>query len=192
MKTLMAIMMVTLIAATQSSGREPGAAMFDAAEAPDLAQGNGSGLPPGALVFCAAEEATTFATIDITIDPLGQALGAYQFELTTEDATFTVVGVEAGDHAAFDRGRPPYFDPIATQGETDRLILAEYAKPALDADQLPNDATRIATVHVMFIAQPGEDEPPTIQLTLTAAGNADGERIDAKISYSFRTPERPE
>ena len=191
MKTLMAIMMLTLIATTQSSGREPGAAMFETLAVSDLVQGGGSGLPPGALISCVADQTTAFATIDITIDPQGQPLGAYQFELTSEDTSFTVVGVEAGEHEAFDHGRPPYFDPIATQGKTDRLILAEYARPTLDADQLPTDAIRVATIHVMFSGQLGKDEQPTIQLKLITAGNADGERIDAQISHTFRTPERP-
>ena len=89
---------------------------------------------------------TTFHTLDITIDPKGQPLGAYQFELTSDNASFTVVGVEGGEHAAFDHGRPPYFDPIATQGDNDRLILAEYARPELADNELPNAATRVATV----------------------------------------------
>jgi len=135
---------------------------------------------------------TTFLTLDVTIDPNGQPMGAYQFELTSDNASFTVVGVEAGEHAAFDHGRPPYFDPVATQGETDRLILAEYALPEFDADQLPTRAVRVATVHVMFADPLHEHENPSIQLNLTAAGDADGERIDADVSYSFRTPERPE
>ena len=137
----------------------------------------------------------TFFTIDITIDPQGQPLGAYQFVMTSPDTTFSVVGVEAGEHAAFDHGRPPYFDPVAQQDQTDRLILAEYAKPELKADQLPTEPVRVATVHVMLTI-PEHDQPeppePLIQLTLTAAGNAEGERIDAQISYTFRTPERPE
>ena len=132
-----------------------------------------------------------FATIEITIDPLGQPLGAYQFEMTSDDTSFTVVGVEAGEHAAFDHGRPPYFDPVAKQGETDRLILAEYARPALGVDQLPTEAVRVATVHVMFDGPVQDNEQPAIQFNLTAAGSADGERIDADISYTFRTPERP-
>ena len=135
---------------------------------------------------------TTFLTLDITIDPLGQPLGAYQFELTSDNASFTVVGVEAGDHTAFDHGRPPYFDPVETQGEIDRLILAEYARPELADDQLPTEATRVATVHVVFTGPLHEHENPAIQLQLTVAGNAEGERIDAQISHTFRNPERPE
>lgn len=195
MKTLMTMMMVTLIATAQSSGREPGAAIPEPVEAVEQSEGGCSGLPPGALFSCTAEETTTFFTIDITIDPKGQSLGAFQFEMISPDTTFSVVGVEAGDHDAFNHGRPPYFDPVAQQDQTDRLILAEYAKTDLAADQLPNAAVRVATVHVMLTI-PEHDQPeppePLIQLTLTGAGNAEGERIDAQISYTFRTPERPE
>ena len=135
----------------------------------------------------------TFLTIDLTIDPKGQPLGAFQVEMTSPDTTFAVVGVEAGEHDAFDHGRPPYFDPVAQQDGTDRLVLAEYARPELKADRLPTGPVRIATVHVMMPAAPADGAPePLIQLTLTAAGNADGERIDAQASYSFRTPERPQ
>ncbi len=135
----------------------------------------------------------TFVTIDLTIDPKGQPLGAFQIEMTSPDTTFAVVGVEAGKHPAFDHGRPPYFDPIAQQDGTDRLIVAEYARPELAADQLPSEAVRVITVHAMLPAVPEDDAPePLIRLTLLAAGNADGERIDADVSYSFRTPERPQ
>lgn len=187
MRTLTAIMMLTLFATAQSSGREPGAATPEPIEASEATQGGGSGLAPEAL-----EDTATFLTIDITIDPQGQPLGAYQFELTSPDTTFSVVGVEAGEHDAFNHGRPPYFDPIAQADQTDRLILAEYAKPDLAADLLPTEAVRVATIHVMVPIEDGDAPEPLIQLTLTAAGNADGERIDAKVSYTFRTPERPE
>ena len=135
---------------------------------------------------------STFLTIDITIDPQGQPLAAYQFEMISPDTSFTVVGVEAGEHAAFDHGRPPYFDAVAQADQTDRLILAEYAKPDLAADQLPAEAIRVVTVHAMVPIEDGQAPEPLIQLTLITAGNADGERIDAKVSYTFRTPERPE
>jgi hypothetical protein len=135
---------------------------------------------------------STFFTIDITIDPQGQPLAAYQFELSSKDATFTVVGVEAGEHPAFDHGRPPYFDPVAKQGEIDRLVLAEYALPTLAKDQLPTDTVRVATVHGMFSEAFDVENQPVIELKFTAAGNADGDRIDAEISHHFRTAERPQ
>ena len=143
-----------------------------------------------------AQSGPTFFTIDLTIDPKGNPLGAFQIEMTSPDTTFSVVGVEAGEHAAFDHGRPPYFDPVAQQDGTDRLIVAEYAKPELNADDLPTDAVHVVTVHAMVVVTDEEAPEPLIQLKLLAAGNADGERIDADVSYSFRTPaaapERPE
>lgn len=160
-----------------------------------LPQGRGVENGGVLLVDDLVDADTTFATIDITVDPQGQPLAAYQFKLTSADTTFTVVGVEGGEHAAYDHGRPPYFDPVAKQGETDHLILAEYALPQLEADALPTEAIRVATVHVLFAGPPRENDDPTIRLTLIAAGNAEGQRIDAQLSHSFRTPgpapERP-
>lgn len=134
----------------------------------------------------------TFATIDITLDPLGKPLGAYQFELTSADPTFKIVGVSGGDHPAFDHGRPPYFDPVVLQGLGDRLILAEYALPNLAADQLPTRPLRIASVGVVFDRQVDNDEPPQVTLKLITAGDAAGNKIDAKLSHTLKTPERPE
>lgn len=138
-----------------------------------------------------AADQARFATIDITIDPQGKPLGAFQFELTAAQGSFTVVGVEAGGHAAFNHGRPPYFDRTAERINTDKLIVAEYALPSLDADALPTKATRVVTVHVMLEGAVAA-EPDTLQLKLTAAGDADGKPIDATAHASFRNPERPE
>lgn len=135
---------------------------------------------------------TAFATIDITIDPKGQPLGAYQFEMTVNHGAFMVVGIEAGEHAAFDHGRPPYYDRKVDQQHTDRLIVAEYARPKHAAKDLPTTPTRVVTVHFAILEHAVGPGPQTLQLTLTTAGNAAGERIDADISYTFRTPERPE
>ncbi|MGB0767285.1 MAG: hypothetical protein ACPGYV_06210 [Phycisphaeraceae bacterium] len=128
-----------------------------------------------------------FATIDLTIDPLGQPLGAYQIELTSLDADFAVVGVEAGEHDAFDHGRPPYFDPVALVDGTDRLVIAEYARTDIEADALPTTPVRIATVHVELPIVASDAAKPLLRLTLLAAGDAEGKRIDAKATYAFRT-----
>ncbi len=147
----------------------------------------GSGLPPGAI-----QTQTTFATIKITIDPLGKPLGAYQFQLTSPDASFKVLGVEGGGHPAFDHGRPPYFDPVVREAGADRLILAEYALPRLDAEQLPSEPVLIARVAVLFDQPIDADEPPAINLLLTTAGDADGNKIQANLSHTLQIPERPE
>lgn len=147
---------------------------------------------PRPVEDAAEQSGITFVAIDITIDPQGQPLGAYQFEIMTINASFTFVGVEAGDHPAFDHGRPPYFDRVALDQDTDRLIVAEYALPNLDAARLPTQPVRVATIHVMLDKPFDPDQPPKVGLTLIAAGNADAKPIDAKASLTFRTPERPE
>lgn len=169
MKTLLALTIVTLLATATLS--------------PTIAE-------PPVVEDGPIAAGTQFATIDIAIDPRGNALGAFQFKLTSPDVSFTVVGVEAGEHSAFDHGRPPYFDPTALNGEGNRLVIAEYARPKLKADDLPREPVRVATVHVMFTGP--LHEQPTINLTLTAAGDADGEAIDANVSHTLQIPERPE
>jgi len=134
----------------------------------------------------------TFAYIDVSIDPLGEPLGAYQFMLSAPDVNFTVVGVEAGEHPAFDHGRPPYFDRLATEIDIDRLIVAEYARPHLDAEALPTGPVRVARVHVMFMRPVDAEARPALRLRLMTAGDADGKKIDAKLSHTLSIPERPE
>ena len=138
------------------------------------------------------ETQTAFATIDITIDPLGRPLGAYQFELSSPDASFKVLGVEGGGHRAFDHGRPPYFDPVVQEAGADRLILAEYALPQLDAEELPSEPVLIAKVAVLFDRPIDADDLPVIELALTTAGDADGKKINANLSHTLQIPERPE
>ena len=177
MKTLLATIFALLIG-TSAVSPTIADGPFGAANAPAVDQ--------------PAELQVSFATIDITIDPLGKPLGAYQFELTSADASFTVVGVEAGDHPAFNHGRPPYFDPVVQQGGADRLILAEYALPNFDAEQLPTQAVRVARVSVMFDKPVDADALPQLQLTLITAGDADGNKINATLSHTLTIPERPE
>lgn len=137
----------------------------------------------------AEQPAPVFQTIQVTIDPQGKPLGAYQFELTAEKGTFTVVGLEAGDHPAFDHDRPPYFDRSTLQRGTDRLIVAEYARPDVKTHALPTKPVHLVTVHVMSDAPIGTEQND-IELKLITAGDADGQLIDATVSYTI--PERPE
>lgn len=139
-------------------------------------------------------EGLTFATIDITIDPLGKPLGAYQFEVSSVDGRFRVIGVEAGDAAAFNHGRPPYYARVAEERETDRLILAEYARPHLKADELPTGPVRVVRLHVVFSVPIAGDEnqAPRFTLKLITAGDAQGKKINAKLSHTLNVPERPE
>lgn len=131
-----------------------------------------------------------FSTLEITIDPEGKPLGAFQFELTSTNSSFTVVGVEGGEHAAFDHGRPPYFDLTTQRVNTDRLVLAEYALPDADSNALPTGPIRVATVHIMLEGTDQIPEPIQYAIKVTAAGDADGNPIDATASYRLRNPER--
>ena len=202
MKTLLAIMTLSLLGTT-------------ALNSPPLREGPGEGAeqqPDVQQVFAAkqgntlplplpqgrgvqnepADNATTFLTIDIIIDPKGKPLGAYQFELTTKGATFFIVGIEAGEHAAFDHDRPPYYDRTADHRNVDRLIVGEYALPDLDAEALPTGPVRVATIHAVFDRHELAQGPITFNLKLTAAGDADAKPIDATATYRFRNPERSE
>jgi hypothetical protein len=112
-----------------------------------------------------------FRTIDIFIDPHGQKLAAYQMEFTGESDTVKLVGVEGGEHAAFNQ--PPYYDPKALM--QNRVILA-----ALNAgDDLPNKRTRVARLHVQMTA-----DHPEMSVKLIVAANFDGTKIPADVSMS--------
>lgn len=115
-----------------------------------------------------------FVTLDIHIDPRGEPLAAYQFELTEADGRMTVVGLENGEHPAF--ADPPHYDRAAIDaGHADRVIAAAYSlRPA---SQLPTGRTRVCTVHVQITGSAA----PQFQLTLVAAGDAEARPIDATI-----------
>lgn len=131
---------------------------------------------------------TRFGTLAITIDPLGAALAAYQFEITSPDASFTVLSIEPGEGAAaLGRTRPPYYDKSAEDVDTERLIVADYAAPGRGADALPTGPVHIVTLHVMF-TQRVDAGSPTITLTPLAVGDADGNAIDAEITHTFNDP----
>jgi len=185
MKSLLAISigaLLSLAAAPPVTAPQGPAALFastsasaleDAAD-PQVIANDDDGIAPA-----------VFATIDITIDPMGQPLGAYQFEIASPDASFKVLGIEGGFHTAFDDGRPPYYDRSADALDTNRLIVAQYAQPQLGADALPTQAVHVVTLHVVF-DRPIDAAHPAVQLTLTAAGDAQGNPIDdAQISYAF-------
>lgn len=125
-----------------------------------------------------ADAAVRFASVDVFVDS-PEPLAAWQFELTDASGSMLIVGVENGDSAAF--GDAPYFDLEAVQaGSAERIVVADFnADPGAE---LPEGATRIATVHVRYGAQ----IDPDYQIRLMAAGNAAGERIDAAIRLATR------
>ena len=123
-----------------------------------------------------------FAALPIVIDPQGQPLAAWQFELRARHGEMKIVGVENGDPPAF--AAAPWFDRDAVErGRADRIIVAHLSKRP--ADQLPQGPTRVATVHVMIERDAGIE----FDLTLVAAGNPAGERIDADIQIATPEPQ---
>ena len=125
-----------------------------------------------------ADAAVRFASLDVIIDT-PEPLGAWQFEMSDGNGSMLIVGVENGDSPAF--GDAPYFDLDAVQaGRAERIVVADFN--ALPGADLPNGATRVATVHVRYDAQIA----PDYRLRLMAAGNAAGEPIDAAIRFATR------
>ncbi len=112
-----------------------------------------------------------FAPLHIYLDSGKKPLAAYQFELKAAAGQIKIVGVEGGQHKAFEDA--PYYDPAALAN--DRIIIA-----AFDTDsELPQGRTRIATIHLQIIG----DAEPDYELKLTVAADADANEIPAKISF---------
>lgn len=127
-----------------------------------------------------------FATITVTIDPKGAPLAAYQFEITADHA-FTVVGLDNAGHPSF--SDPPRYDRAAAADGTDRLIIADYA--TLAAGQLVAKPQRVAVIHAAFTLDDAGQLADGISLTLTAAADPAGNRIDADMTYDLHLAERP-
>ncbi len=118
-----------------------------------------------------------FEYIDVYIDSDDAPLAAYQFELTDASESIKIVGIEGGEHEAF--ATPPYYDPKALKNN--RVIIAAFSTAA----DLPTGRTRVATIHV----QVEVDVIPEIAVTLEAAGDVQGNEIDAKVSIVYSDEE---
>lgn len=118
------------------------------------------------------DESVRFAPLHIYIDSGQVNLAAYQFELKTLAGQVEIVGVEGGEHTAFQHA--PYYDTAALMN--DRIIIAAYSTDA----ELPTGLTRIATLHLQITG----DIVPEYELELTAAADADGRRMQAEITYT--------
>jgi hypothetical protein len=82
----------------------------------------------------------SFTYIDVSIDPHGTPLGAYQFELRATAGDVKLVGIEGGEHAAF--AKPPYYDTRALLN--DRIVIAAFNT----GTDLPSAKTRVARLMV--------------------------------------------
>lgn len=131
-----------------------------------------------ALLLVGADRATapatlavSFRAVDITIDPHGAPLAAYQLEFIGESDRVKLVGIEGGEHAAFKE--PPYYDSKALMQR--RVILA-----ALNAgDELPKSKTRIARLHLQISGEARDH--PNLSTHLTIAATSDGSPIAADV-----------
>ncbi|MHC4535359.1 MAG: hypothetical protein ACYS6K_15520 [Planctomycetota bacterium] len=112
-----------------------------------------------------------FAPLHIYLDSGNKSLAAYQFELKATAGQIKIVGVEGGQHEAFEEA--PYYDPAALLN--DRIIIAAFNT----GSELPKGRTQIATIHLQIIG----DAEPDYEFKLTVAADADANEIPAKISF---------
>lgn len=113
-----------------------------------------------------------FQGVDVTIDPKGQPLAAYQVEFVADASRVKLVGVEGGDHAAY--REPPYYDPAALN--RNRVIVAAFSTSA----DLPKAATRVARLHV----QVSGDGQPQWTAKLIVASSDKSDSIPADVSLA--------
>jgi hypothetical protein len=112
-----------------------------------------------------------FEAVDVYVETGDEPLAAYQLDLGAVAGDVRIVGLEGGEHPAF--AEPPYYDPVAMQG--DRVIIAAFSTAA--ADDLPRGRTRIATVHVRISG----DRAPRYEAALSVSATAEGEPIPARV-----------
>lgn len=111
-----------------------------------------------------------FEWVDVSIDPHDKPLAAYQFELKSSGGDVTLVGVEGGEHPAFNP--PPYYDPRANL--QNRIVIAGFNT----GDNLPRGRTRVARVMVKVTGN------PTYAASLQVAASQEAKPIDASISVA--------
>jgi hypothetical protein len=112
-----------------------------------------------------------FAPLHIYLDSGNKTLAAFQFELKAAAGQIKIVGVEGGQHKAFEEA--PYYDPAALAN--DRIIIAAFNT----GSELPKGRIRIATIHLQIIG----NAEPDYELKLIVAADADANEISAKISF---------
>ncbi len=112
-----------------------------------------------------------FQAVHVSVDTGAEPLAAYQLDLRATTGNVRIVGIEGGEHAAF--ADPPYYDPIAIQG--DRVIIGAFSTAR--AGSLPVGRTRIATIHVRVTG----DRHPEYEAELSVAATADGGAIPGRL-----------
>ncbi len=120
-----------------------------------------------------SEQRVRFAPVHVYLDPGGKPLAAYQFELRARTGRIKIVGVEGGEHPAFQEA--PYYDPAALMNE--RIIIAAFNT----GRDLPTGRTRIATIHLQIL---GAAEPE-YELKLIVAADPEGQELPVVSSMEM-------
>ena len=118
------------------------------------------------------EDAVRFEAIDVFVDSGSNALAAYQFELKSESPGVEIVGIEGGEHQAFEE--PPFYDPKAMNNN--RVILAAFNT----GDNLPSGRSRVARIHVQLQGSGAK----RYRTELKASATTDGQKIQAQIEIA--------
>ncbi len=116
-----------------------------------------------------------FEAVDLIMDSGELPLAAWQLEIQSRSPGVEFVGIEGGDHEAFEN--PPYYDPQALNN--DRVILAAFST----ADELPSGRSRIARLHLQ-LEGPG---PYEFEMQVNVTATIDGESIPATASIQKST-----
>jgi hypothetical protein len=114
-------------------------------------------------------DAPRFTTVDVLIDSKDKALAVYQFEFAAETGDVKIVGVEGGEHPAFQGA--PYYDPEAL--DHGRIVIAAFNT----GQDLPKGRTRVATLHLRIAGAAA----PRYAVKLVVAADADGRQIPGEI-----------
>ena len=135
----------------------------------------------GTLLAQAAvtDQTVRFQAVDVFIHSKEIPLAAYQLEFSVRNGDAKVVGVEGGEHPAFEDA--PFFDPKAIQHE--RVIIAAFNTTS--ADKLPKGKTRVATIHLQITGE----RNPDYAMKLETAATLEGKKIVVEMTYEERKPE---
>jgi hypothetical protein len=120
-----------------------------------------------------AQGRVRFAPVRVYLDSGDKPLAAYQFELRARTGQIKIVGVEGGEHPAFQEA--PYYDPAALMN--DRIIIAAFNT----GSDLPHGRTRITTIHLQILG----DAEPQYELKLVTAADQDGREIHADLNLQM-------
>lgn len=125
-----------------------------------------------------AERNIRFSAVNVYVDAGQTPLAVYQVDLRASSGDVKFVGVEGGDHAAFQK--PPHYDPKAMQGN--RVIIADFS--TRPESELPSGRVRVARIHVQIS---GNDRP-TFNARLIAAAGPSRQAIKASVSVELLNP----